>query len=154
MIGSASLKPHSTTKNMGPLALLLPIVKEVIGKVIPDPQAAAEAKLRAAELVQKGEMAYLDADVKLALAQIDVNKVEAAQPGIFKGGWRPAAGWICVFGLVYPILRLLLPWALQVFGVQGVPELPPLDTSEYIMMLGGLLGVGTMRHRERIAGKA
>lgn len=98
---------------------------------------------------------YLRAETSLALGQIETNKIEAAQPGMFKGGWRPAAGWLAVFlGLGYPAVRVLLPWTLTVAGVEGVPPLPPLDTGEAIVILGSLLGVGTMRHRERIAGKA
>jgi hypothetical protein len=99
--------------------------------------------------------AQLQADTSLALGQIETNKIEAAQPGIYKGGWRPAAGWSSVFlALIYPAIRLLLPWSLKVAGVEGVPDLPPLDTSEAIVVLGSLLGVGAMRHRERVVGKA
>jgi len=134
--------------------LLIPAIGKILEQVLPDQKAADDAKLKVLELAQKGDLAVLDADLKLALGQIDINKIEAAQPGIFKGGWRPAAGWTCVFGLLYPIPRLLLPWALKVAGVDGVPDLPPLDTSEYMVLLGGLLGIGTMRHRERVAGKA
>lgn len=99
--------------------------------------------------------AQLHADTSLALGQIETNKIEAAQPGIYKGGWRPAAGWSSVFlALVYPAVRLLLPWSLKVAGVEGVPDLPPLDTSEAIVVLGSLLGVGTMRSVERVKGRA
>src|SRR3990167_11058137 len=37
----------------------------------------------------------LKSETNLALAQIDLNKTEAQQPGIYKGGWRPATGWTC-----------------------------------------------------------
>jgi hypothetical protein len=29
------------------------------------------------------------------MAQIEVNKAEAASASLFKGGWRPAVGWVC-----------------------------------------------------------
>lgn len=75
--------------------------------------------------------------------------------GFFKSGWRPAAAWACVMtGLCYPVLRVLLPWTLQVAGVQGVPALPSLDTGEAMTTLLGLLGLAGLRHRERLAGKA
>ena len=32
---------------------------------------------------------------QIALAQIEVNKAEAASGSLFKGGWRPAVGWVC-----------------------------------------------------------
>ena len=97
----------------------------------------------------------LKSDTSIALAQIDANKVEGMQTGIFKGGWRPMAGWSAVFvGLVYPVVRALLPWILKVCGVQGVPDLPALDATEALTCLGGLLGLGAMRSSERKAGKA
>ena len=96
----------------------------------------------------------LKSETNLALAQIDLNKTEAQQPGIYKGGWRPATGWICVAGLGYTfLLRPLLPWLLQVMGVQA-PILPAIDTMELLVLLGGLLGLSTQRMNERIKGKA
>jgi hypothetical protein len=139
---------------MGILSFL-PVIGKIIDKIIPDPVAAAAAKQTAFDSALRGELAYLDADLKLALGQMEINKVEAAQPGIFKGGWRPAAAWACVAsGVVYPIVRALLPWVLQVAGVDGVPPLPPLDTTEAMTMLFGLLGLGGMRMTERLKGKA
>ena len=133
----------------------IPVIGKIIDKIIPDPVAAAAAKQAAFDSAMKGELAYLDADLKLALGQMEINKIEAAQPGIFKGGWRPFAAWACVFsGVVYPIVRTLLPWVLQVFGVAEVPPLPPLDGTEAMTMLFGLLGLGGMRMTERLKGKA
>ena len=37
----------------------------------------------------------------LALAQIEVNKAEAASGSLFKGGWRPAVGWICAVAILF-----------------------------------------------------
>jgi hypothetical protein len=36
------------------------------------------------------------------MAQIEVNKAEAASASLFKGGWRPAVGWVCAHGAVLP----------------------------------------------------
>lgn len=55
--------------------LLIPALAQLFDKVIPDPQAAADAKLKAMELAQRGELAALDADMKLALGQMEINKV-------------------------------------------------------------------------------
>ena len=35
------------------------------------------------------------------MAQIEVNKAEAASASLFKGGWRPAVGWVCAMALFY-----------------------------------------------------
>ena len=66
--------------------VLIPAVTQVLDKIIPDPQAAADAKLKALELAQKGELAVLDADLRLALGQLEVNKAEATTD-MFRGGW-------------------------------------------------------------------
>lgn len=134
-------------------AALIPLIGTIVEKVIPDPQAAADAKLRVMELAQKGELAVLDADLKLALGQIEVNKAEATTD-MFRGGWRPAVGWICVAGLAYQfILRPVLPWLVTLFGAQ-VPPLPTIDNESLMVLLTGMLGLGGLRTFERVKGKA
>lgn len=135
------------------LQLLIPAVTQILDKIIPDPQAAADAKLKALELAQKGELATLDADLKLALGQMEVNRAEAATDA-FRGGWRPFAGWCCGVGLAYTfLLKPLLPWALQVAGVQA-PPLPAIDSDALMALLFGMLGLGGLRTFERVKGKA
>lgn len=132
---------------------LIPVIGGVLEKVLPDPQAAADAKVKLLDLAQRGELAVLDAETKLALGQIEVNKTEA-NTDMFRGGWRPATGWACVFGLVYQFLvQPLLPWIVTLFGVT-VPPLPPIDNETLMVLLTGMLGLGTMRTFERIRGKA
>ena len=74
---------------------LIPVIGSIVDKLIPDPKLAAETKLKAIELAQSGQLAQLDADLKQALGQIEVNKVEAGTD-LFRSGWRPFAGWITV----------------------------------------------------------
>jgi hypothetical protein len=134
-------------------AALIPLISTIVEKVIPDPQAAADAKLRVMELAQKGELAALDADLKLALGQIEVNKAEATTD-MFRGGWRPAVGWTCVAGLAYQfILQPVLPWVVALFGAQ-VPPLPAIDNEALMVLLTGMLGLGGLRTFERVKGKA
>jgi hypothetical protein len=132
---------------------LIPVIGGVLEKVLPDPQAAADAKIKLLDLAQRGELAVLDAETKLALGQLEVNKVEAGTD-MFRGGWRPATGWTCVFGLVYQFLiQPLLPWLVVVFG-GSVPPLPPIDNETLMVLLTGMLGLGGLRTFERIKGKA
>jgi len=63
-------------------AALIPAVATILDKIIPDPQAAADAKLRLVGLAQKGELAALDADLKLALGQLGVNKADGYEEAI------------------------------------------------------------------------
>ena len=131
---------------------LIPAVVSVIDKVLPDPQQAAEAKMRALELAQRGELAALDADVRMALGQMEVNRAEA-QTDLFRGGWRPATGWCCVAGLAYQfILQPVLPWVVALFGAE-VPPLPAIDNETLMVLLTGMLGLGGLRTFERVKGK-
>ena len=133
--------------------VLIPAVTQVLDKIIPDPQAAADAKLKALELAQKGELAVLDADLRLALGQLEVNKAEATTD-MFRGGWRPAVGWVCVVGLAYQfVLQPVLPWVVALFGAQ-VPPLPAIDNETLMVLLTGMLGLGGLRTFERVRGKA
>lgn len=134
--------------------LVIPAVTAILDKIIPDPQAAAEAKLKALELAQKGDLAQLDADLRLALGQLEVNKTEAASSDFFRGGWRPAIGWICAAGLGYVyLLQPILPWLVSLNGGL-VPPLPSIDIDALMVLLFGMLGLGGLRTVERIKGKA
>ena len=132
--------------------LLIPAVSGILDKILPDPQQAADAKIKVLEMAQRGELAVLDAEVKLAMGQLEVNKIEAGTD-IFRGGWRPATGWACVFGLVYQfLLQPILPWVVALFGVT-VPPLPAIDNETLMVLLTGMLGLGGMRSFEKIRGK-
>lgn len=132
---------------------LIPLIGNVLDKILPDAQASADAKFKILELAQKGELAALDADMRLALGQLEVNKAEA-QTDMFRGGWRPAVGWTCVFGLAYQFLiQPLLPWVVALFGAQ-VPPLPAIDNETLMVLLTGMLGLGGLRTFERVKGKA
>lgn len=132
--------------------LLIPAITGLLDKVIPDPQAQADAKFRLLELGQKGELANLDADMKLALGQLEINKAEASTD-MFRGGWRPFCGWVCGCGLAYTFLfRPLLPWTVSLFGADVAP-LPEIDIETLMGLLFGMLGLGGLRTFERVRGK-
>lgn len=59
---------------------------KVIDKIFPDKEAANAAKLRMIELQQQGEFKELDAALQIANQQMEVNKIEAASPDLFRGG--------------------------------------------------------------------
>ena len=64
------------------LLSFLPIIGDVLDKVIPDPTAQAEAKLKLMELAQKGEFAEMN-------ARADIIKAEAASESWLAQSWRP-----------------------------------------------------------------
>lgn len=132
------------------ITTLIPIIGTLLDKLIPDPKTAAEAKIKAIELAQRGELASLDADMRLALGQIEVNKVEAGSD-LFRGGWRPFVGWVCAVGLaVQFVLSPILTWVSLLFGF-GV-QFPVLDMSVLLTLLFGMLGLGTLRTKEKLSG--
>lgn len=132
---------------------LLPILGDVLDKVIPDPDKQAEAKYKVFELMQKGEFAALEADKQVALAQADINKEDAKSTSAWQRGWRPGAGWVCVAGLAVNFIAApLLPWFAAVFGFV-VPPIPLVDIEQLFALLLALLGLGGFRTYERIKGK-
>lgn len=113
---------------------------KVIDKLFPNKDEAEKAKLALIELQQKGDLAELDATLKVAIAQAAVNTEEAKNASIFVSGWRPAVGWVCVTSLGYnyifmPFFTYCANWWFK------APVMPALDTSELTTILIGMLGL-------------
>jgi hypothetical protein len=133
---------------LGPLA---DIVKATIGRIFPDPAAQAAANFELAKLVQSGELAAMANETSLALAQVEVNKIEAGD-GLFKGGWRPSVGWVCSAALAWNFI--VRPAVLTGARLYGNPlELPPAEMAELMPLLVALLGLGGYRTAEKLRGK-
>ena len=97
-------------------------------------------------VADKDLKAKLEHELKTAfhsanLAQIDLNKQEAAHQSMFVAGWRPFVGWICGIGLLYNVLiaQILSIWF----------EVPKVDPSLLTPVLMGMLGMGAMRSYEK-----
>lgn len=127
--------------------------RAVLDKIFPDPQKKAEAQIELLKLQQSGQLAQLASDTQLAQGQIDVNKVEAASTNWFVAGGRPFIIWVCGFGLAYQFL--FRPLAIGFAAMAGHPaEFPSLETGTLLTLLGGVLGLGSMRTAEKIQGVA
>jgi len=82
------------------------------------------------------------------LAQLEVNKAEAASSSIFVSGWRPATGWVCVLGMAGNfIVTPFANFVLALLEVQVFIPLVPLDTMLPVLL--GLLGLGGLRTLEK-----
>lgn len=126
------------------------VAGKLIDRLFPDKMAADAAKLKLVEMQMNGELAMLTADTELAKGQMDINRTEAASDKIFVAGWRPSVGWICSFGLGYNfILHPFLSWGAL---LMEAPVPPTVDTSELMVLLGGLLGLGGLRTYEKFKG--
>jgi len=85
------------------------------------------------------------------LAQIDVNKAEAASGSIFKGGWRPFVGWVCGVAMLYHfLLQPIIVFTLSAAGITF--DLPQFDMGSLMTILMGLLGLGGLRSFEKHKG--
>ena len=76
------------------LQALIGPVTGLLDKFIPDADEKARIAHELATMSEKHAQ-------QLALSQIEVNKAEAASGSIFKGGWRPAVGWVCAIAFAY-----------------------------------------------------
>ena len=140
---------------MAPLLALIPALLPALGtlidRLIPDRAAAEKAKLEIeTQLVASANEA--------AMAQVEVNKIEAGHSSVFVAGWRPAIGWVCAasMGLYYIPMAVmgtgLWVWACIEAGAL-VPR-PELGTGEIIGLVISLLGMGSLRTTEKLNGVA
>lgn len=129
-----------------------PIFK-IVDKLIPDPQAKAQAQLQLIQMQQAGEFKELETDLAMAQGQMEINKTEAASPSLLVSGWRPSVGWVCVSGLAVQFLvRPLFTWGAALLG--HPIEFPALDMGTLMTLLAGILGLGSLRTAEKIKGVA
>ena len=82
------------------------------------------------------------------MAQVEVNKQEAAHKSLFVAGWRPAIGWICGLGMLSNFI--IVPMANFVLALVGQDiEIPLIDLATMMPVLMGMLGLGAMRTYEK-----
>ena len=85
------------------------------------------------------------------LAQLEVNKAEAAHKSIFVAGWRPFVGWVCGVALAYHfILAPLLQFGFALGGIEQ--DLPEFEFGQLSTVLMGMLGLGGLRTFEKMKG--
>lgn len=125
-----------------------------------DATAAAEIQFKMAALEAAAFKAAADYDTAQMTGQIEINKSEAVQTSVWNR-WRPAVGWVCVTGLAYTfLLKPLLPFLFKCGALiagrdaSTVPILPEVPMGDLLILLGGMLGIGTMRSVEKIKGVA
>jgi Holin of 3TMs, for gene-transfer release len=126
--------------------------RKVLDRVLPDVAARERAEVELAKMEHEGT--FMDrAELATRLAQAKINEVEAASPGLFRGGWRPFVGWTCAAGLAFEFLAK--PVITTAFAAAGHP-LPPLPGvgDALVGMLVALLGIGSMRTVEKMGGLA
>jgi len=128
------------------LALLLPVIgpllDTILKRVLPDPEARQKAIIELYAALQTSD-----------LAQIEVNKAEAASSSVFVAGWRPMIGWVCAIALLYQyLLTPIAVWFGFIIG-HPIPQPPNLDGNLYELMFG-MLGMSALRSFDKLKGTA
>ena len=130
---------------MSLLNSLIGPVTGILDKVIEDKDQKAKLSHELATMADK-------LSHEQQLAQIEVNKAEAASGSLFKGGWRPFIGWVC--GVAFCYHFVVQPVIIFVVAVAGVtiPDLPEFQMNTLLTVLGGMLGIGGLRTYEKQKG--
>ncbi len=120
---------------------ILSIISSVFGNI------SQKQKDQIALLLQQDENI-----TKIALGQIETNTEEAKSSNLFIAGWRPAIGWTCA--LAFALVYFIQPLAVFICTISGypVPPMPHFDMGEIMSLLGGLLGISTLRTYEKVKG--
>lgn len=127
------------------LNLLIGPITSLLDKFITDKDKRLELAHEIATMAERHAQ-------ELSLAQLEVNKQEAAHRSIFVAGWRPFIGWTCGISLAWhfvlsPIAVFTITWV----GVE-LPTLPTFDMDSLMTVLLGMLGLGGLRTYEKSKG--
>jgi hypothetical protein len=131
-----------------------------VGKVAGDLITTDQERLQMALEDRKLDLEEKRIDQATDLAQVGINKIEAASTSLFVSGWRPAVGWVGVAGLTYQFLGYPLMQWVWAFGQgvdiipKGLAAPPDLQIEHLMTLLAGLLGFGGMRSFEKSKGIA
>lgn len=113
-------------------------ITSLVSEFIEDKDKAAQLSAKLSTLA--AEQAHAN-----AMAQIEVNKVEAASKSLFVAGWRPFVGWSCGVAMAFNYIASPI---LSGFGV----ELAILDITTMFPVLMGMLGFASLRSYEKVKG--
>jgi hypothetical protein len=120
---------------------------DVVGRFLPEDK---EARAKAERAVKAQLTTHL---AKIDIAQLGINKQEAAHRSIFVAGWRPFIGWTCGVALAYTyVIQPILIFGLGQAG--HLVSLPTMDIGEMMPVLMGILGLGGLRTFEKYKGMA
>jgi hypothetical protein len=111
---------------------------KIINKFIPDPQEKIKA-----------EKELRDSLLAADLAQLEVNKQEAAHRSVFIAGWRPFIGWTSGTAFCMHFVGLPLIQVASIY-LDFVPPVIAFDMDSLLTVMLGMLGLGGMRTYEKI----
>ena len=162
-IGGAigSIIGGALTGGIGPaIGAALPSIadtaKVLVDRLVPDPNAKAQAQADIEQALAAREVALVAATAEIAKGQLSVNLAEATGNDRFSARWRPAVGWICALGFGYQFVASpVLTWCTNLTNAiigANIPAAPSLSINDLMVVLGGILGLGGLRTFERTTG--
>lgn len=135
------------------ITTLLPLLGNVLEKVIPNPAEREKAKAELSLRLLEQETQLLKLFTENDKAQLEINKEEVKSGSLFVAGWRPYVGWVCGIGMTWAyVLKPIADWVLAVIGSTAEP--PNVNVAELLNLLLALLGMGALRSYEKLKGAA
>ena len=121
------------------------LINNTIDKIWPDASDAQKNKIDLLKMNISRELAVIK-------TQTDINLKEAEHKSVWVSGWRPFVGWVCGTALLYvallePFMRFIAKVAFDYPG-----EFPVIDTNLTMQVLIGMLGLSTLRSRDKEKG--
>lgn len=126
-------------------------VGDSLDKLFTSDEERLEAKHELTKAQRKFDYLSDKLVVQQNIAQMDVNKVEAASSNMFQAGWRPAIGWIGVLALFYQFVAYPALLWLQTF-MPGIHPPPALEADMMFTIVTGMLGIAGMRSYDKNKG--
>lgn len=145
-----------------PISALFTIGSTLVDRLVADPNAKAEQLFALEKLRQEGDLSRMDAQVKLLLGQIEINKIDAQSKNWFQASWRPAIGWVGAVSLalmyIPKALVMTYIWTFQAVSILNgwdgisalvIPTFPDLGVSDIVGLIMSMLGVAAMRSYDK-----
>lgn len=126
--------------------LLVGPVSALLSRVIPDKSERDKLAHEIATMAEKQAHEQI-------MAQVEVNKQEAAHKSLFVAGGRPFIVWVCGVSMAFNYVGIPLIDLVVLLGGREV-TIEPLDLELMLPVLFGLLGLGGMRTYEKRHGVA
>lgn len=120
-------------------------ISNLLSEFIVDKDKQAEISYKIATMAEQNAHAQV-------IAQLEINKAEASSESLFKGGWRPACGWLTVFAL--SINYVIIPMVGPIVEAYTPIIMQPLDMTVMLPLLMGMLGLTGARTLEKTRGVA
>lgn len=156
ILGTVASDAGAAVAGANPLSILGKLADDVYTSIFPSPESKATAEAVIAKAKMDSYVAQATIDMQPILAQLDINKVEAASGSMFVAGARPAAMWVGVIGLAlyyWPVFLIgEFFWISACIAQHGLAPRPDLGFNDLMGILGPLLGLGSLRTIDKFAG--